>query len=249
MNRIHFSLQPLCMALVFLVIFLCPVSEDNLKATEDFIIDPEIETLAAFNFPKVCTGDMDVVSRPYDSHGSGYCETTVPVTITLGSTGNLKAEYNIMQWTSLYPDKPPTCSFTYDNPLAHNGTHDGQGNFTVSIHDVTVTGTYDECSMTGYGIEDVNYFISNAENEISFSIECECGMPRIKLTHPAGESPKVFTKGWVFGAECTYRDDNGKRLTSQMRFHGLGPVPSNPTKGPAVTPHSIRKDRIPSSFP
>ncbi len=178
MKRTHFSLVHLCVSLVFIVIFLCPVSADNCKATEDSVFDPDIETLAAFSFPKVCTGDMKVVSKPYDSHGSGYCETTVPLTITLSESGNLTAEYNFGLWTMLHHDQPPTCTFEYENPFTKEGTHDSQGNFTVSMHiqKVTVTGTYGEYTMTGHGIKDTEMFYGGSVDEISFTLECECGV-------------------------------------------------------------------------
>jgi len=178
MKRTHFSLVHLCVSLVFIVIFLCPISEDNLKATEDFVVDPDIETLAAFSFPKVCTGDMKVVSKPYDSHGSGYCETTVPLTITLSESGNLTAEYNFGLSTMLHHDQPPTCTFEYENPYTKEGTHDSQGNFTVSMHiqKITVTGTYGEYTMTGHGIKDTEMFFGGVVDEISFTLECEGGV-------------------------------------------------------------------------
>ena len=178
MKRTHFSLVHLCVSLVFIVIFLCPVSADNCKATEDSVIDPDIETLAAFSFPKVCTGDMKVVSKPYDKQGSGYCETTVPLTITLSESGNLTAEYNFGLWTMLHHDQPPTCTFEYENPYTKEGTHDSQGNFTVSMHiqKITVTGTYGEYTMTGHGIKDTEMFYGGVVDEISFTLECEGGV-------------------------------------------------------------------------
>lgn len=47
--------------------------------------------------------------------------------------------------------------------------------------------------------------------------------PDLKLTYPAGESSKVFTSGWVFGAQCTYRDD-GKEvdISDQVSWSGTG---------------------------
>ncbi len=41
----------------------------------------------------------------------------------------------------------------------------------------------------------------------------------LTLTHPAGKSPKVFTKGWVFGANC---EVNGKDMSKQIRWSGSG---------------------------
>lgn len=37
-------------------------------------------------------------------------------------------------------------------------------------------------------------------------------VPTLKLTYPAGYSPKVFIEGWVFGAECTYVDGYGNTV-------------------------------------
>ncbi len=48
--------------------------------------------------------------------------------------------------------------------------------------------------------------------------------PTIELTYPAGQSPKVFTDGWVFGAKCTYTNDEGKEvdISDQVSWSGTG---------------------------
>ena len=53
--------------------------------------------------------------------------------------------------------------------------------------------------------------------------------PTIELTYPAGQSPKVFTDGWVFGAKCTYRDDQGKEvdISDQVSWSGTGAFKPN----------------------
>ena len=46
----------------------------------------------------------------------------------------------------------------------------------------------------------------------------------LQLTYPAGESPKVFTSGWIFGARCTVTSTAGKTedISSQVRWEGTG---------------------------
>jgi len=54
--------------------------------------------------------------------------------------------------------------------------------------------------------------------------------PSLELTYPAGQSPKVFIKGWVFGASCTYTQ-NGTEvdLSDQVSWGGTGTF--NPNTG------------------
>jgi uncharacterized Zn-binding protein involved in type VI secretion len=46
----------------------------------------------------------------------------------------------------------------------------------------------------------------------------------LELTYPAGESPKIFTNGWVFGARCTLKSSTGKveDISGQVRWDGTG---------------------------
>jgi uncharacterized Zn-binding protein involved in type VI secretion len=53
----------------------------------------------------------------------------------------------------------------------------------------------------------------------------------LKLTHPAGESPKVFTEGWVFGAHCSVK---GRDLSDKVRWSGTGSF--KPVVGPRSSP-------------
>lgn len=65
----------------------------------------------------------------------------------------------------------------------------------------------------------------------------------IRLTHPAGESPMVFTDGWLFGVECLYvppdkvDDDDAqpKDLSTAVEWSGSGSF--QPETGPFSRPH------------
>jgi len=109
--------------------------------------------------------------------------------------------------------------------------------------------TYSEYYSGGYALLYGNYYASfllhgfaekmneqEAREYYATAKEClknivmEDEGPDIKLTYPAGQSPKVFTKGWVFGAQCTYRDD-GKEvdISDQVSWSGTGTF--SPDKG------------------
>ncbi len=47
---------------------------------------------------------------------------------------------------------------------------------------------------------------------------------RLSLTHPAGKSPKVFTKGWVFGASCLVNPGTRDQVdnSGNVRWKGTG---------------------------
>lgn len=47
---------------------------------------------------------------------------------------------------------------------------------------------------------------------------------QLSLTHPAGKSPKVFTKGWVFGASCLVNPGTREQVdnSGNVRWKGTG---------------------------
>jgi uncharacterized Zn-binding protein involved in type VI secretion len=53
----------------------------------------------------------------------------------------------------------------------------------------------------------------------------------IQLTYPSGQSPKVFTTGWLFGAKATV---GGKDISNQVKWSGSGKF--SPSKGPLSRP-------------
>ena len=65
----------------------------------------------------------------------------------------------------------------------------------------------------------------------------------LRLTYPVGESPMVFTSGWVFGVECLYvppdkvEDDDvePQDLSANVEWTGSGSF--NPKVGPVSRPH------------
>lgn len=57
--------------------------------------------------------------------------------------------------------------------------------------------------------------------------------PQLNLTYPAGESPKVFISGWVFGATCTL-DDGQTDCSEQVHWSGTGIF--TPNNGPRSRP-------------
>lgn len=59
---------------------------------------------------------------------------------------------------------------------------------------------------------------------------------RLTLTFPAGKSPKVFTDGWVFGAEAVETPDSRSphNISGEVRWKGTGIF--NPDRGPLSRP-------------
>lgn len=59
---------------------------------------------------------------------------------------------------------------------------------------------------------------------------------QVSLTFPAGRSPKVFTKGWVFGARCLVNPGSKEELdiSDQVRWKGTGIF--LPDRGPTCHP-------------
>ncbi len=59
---------------------------------------------------------------------------------------------------------------------------------------------------------------------------------QISLTYPAGDSPKVFTKGWVFGARCLVGPITRKQtdISADVRWKGTGTF--TPDRGPLSRP-------------
>lgn len=59
---------------------------------------------------------------------------------------------------------------------------------------------------------------------------------QLQLTYPAGESPKVFDNGWVFGARAILRPGTSKEknISRKIRWSGTGKF--QPKKGPESRP-------------
>lgn len=69
-----------------------------------------------------------------------------------------------------------------------------------------------------------------------FLSTCQCVVAvtsgvTIELTYPAGQSPKVFTAGWLFGAKATA---DGKDITGEVQWNGSGTF--SPAKGSLSRP-------------
>lgn len=62
------------------------------------------------------------------------------------------------------------------------------------------------------------------ENEDGICVEDKEIDVKISLTYPAGQSPKVFTSGWVFGAYATVKigDEPENDISSQVSWSGSG---------------------------
>ncbi len=65
---------------------------------------------------------------------------------------------------------------------------------------------------------------------ISF-LALETGNEKPELSYPAGKSPKVFDKGWIFGADFSLLNEKGELvdLSDQVEWSGTGSF--NPVKG------------------
>lgn len=59
---------------------------------------------------------------------------------------------------------------------------------------------------------------------------------QLSLTYPAGKSPKVFTKGWVFGAVCLVNPGTREQIdnSGNVRWKGTGTF--TPDRGPLSRP-------------
>lgn len=59
---------------------------------------------------------------------------------------------------------------------------------------------------------------------------------QVSLTYPAGKSPKVFTRGWVFGARCMVNPGTKEQfdISEDVRWKGTGTF--TPDRGPLSRP-------------
>lgn len=64
----------------------------------------------------------------------------------------------------------------------------------------------------------------------------ESGNEKPELGFPAGKSPKVFDKGWVFSASFSLLDDNGKFTDLSDEVEWSGTATFNPSKGKLSRP-------------
>lgn len=66
--------------------------------------------------------------------------------------------------------------------------------------------------------------------ELAFKLK-PAGSDKPELTYPAGRSPKVFDKGWVFGASFVLTDDNGKTIDLSDKVEWSGTASFQPAMG------------------
>jgi uncharacterized Zn-binding protein involved in type VI secretion len=59
---------------------------------------------------------------------------------------------------------------------------------------------------------------------------------QLSLTYPAGKSPKVFTKGWVFGASCIVNPGTRDQFDSSLNVRWKGTGTFRPDRGPLSRP-------------
>lgn len=72
-----------------------------------------------------------------------------------------------------------------------------------------------------------NYKASEAAELAKLNDQSD-GRVLLELQYPAGESPKIFTKGWVFGAKCLYLSDpeaedaEPEDISGEVNWEGSG---------------------------
>ncbi len=98
-------------------------------------------------------------------------------------------------------------------------------------------------SATGCGglsesdyLELIKAWLANSAEAASGDADTDTiGGVTLALTYPAGKSPKVFTKGWVFGAKCMVGSgENRKDISDQVKWSGTGSF--SPDRGPMSRP-------------
>lgn len=89
-------------------------------------------------------------------------------------------------------------------------TYRGRLTYNTADNTMTMSGTFTETSSSG------TYPWSASKPAPQKKVELE-------LTYPVGKSPKVFTKGWIFGARCVDRSGTGEKdLSSKVTWSGTG---------------------------
>jgi uncharacterized Zn-binding protein involved in type VI secretion len=130
------------------------------------------------------------------------------------------------------------------------GTHDLAGSFTVGIYNYVLdanvpymVGSFTEESLSAS--HTFHVATSASEEWITWNMELSrttgdgwnmntwtpCASNPLKLTYPAGQSPKVFSKGWIFGAECIH---DGVDCAANVKWEGTGTF--SPDRGPRSRP-------------
>ncbi len=135
------------------------------------------------------------------------------------------------------------------------GTHDSKGSFRIEVYNYItdenvpyIEGSFNETSLTS---NYTHYAASSASEEwVTFDLHLDrmdeelwdprawvpCMTNPLELTYPVGKSPRVFTKGWPFGARCVaYRGEEEIDCSDSVMWSGSGEF--HPNMGRRSTPN------------
>jgi uncharacterized Zn-binding protein involved in type VI secretion len=97
--------------------------------------------------------------------------------------------------------------------------------------EVTASPAYSEIHKAESRPQELKQAVDQYNPKVNKSNQMRADFQLLTLTYPAGQSPKVFTKGWVFGASCI----RGQRdISGNVRWKGTGTF--NPNRGPQSWP-------------
>ncbi len=139
-----------------------------------------------------------------------------------------------------YIDLSGTISGTVENEvLTANGVlasvlKDGK-RLQTGTNNVTIKGTVTEDKAEG------KVFIyeskSGERTDAFFSFKASLQKElKPELTFPAGNSPKVFNRGWIFGAEFIITDESGNEIDLSDKIQWSGTASFNPATGKSSHP-------------
>ncbi len=193
--------------------------------------------------------------------GGNYISSTAPgkrFIISVSKSGEVSIDMNI----ELRDEKTKETNYveikcSAAGELQNDGntmTAKGQGSILVYEKEELdenweITANFKGQIVTGNGLATISGTLEAVQGEdivhSTFTGESKAE-EGLRLTFPLGESPKVFDKGWKFGAECLLADSRGSVTDYSISIEWTGTATFNPATGPVSAPifNTIGANRI-----
>ncbi len=146
------------------------IAEDALANVDSAQTTITVKKEGTMTFPLSYSGPMNIEITVTTAQGTGSCSGQAWLSLDLLPGGAVTASSNYTAELTPYPNQPPTCTIGTGNIVQDNGTHDQNGNFSITLDIVPITGVYDENEISGSGSGTSGWMVLTFETKITFTL-------------------------------------------------------------------------------
>lgn len=200
-----------------------------------FVFIPTLFFSALCHSQNSYTGKFRVVG-PNSSNAAVY-ENSLTITVSPDNAASISLHFRGGSRTE--PEDYIDLSGTINGDVA-GGQLDASGSVAAEMKDGSRV-KQDQQGMTIIGTLNANkiegkVYLGPIYEGAFFDFTATGSELKPALTYPVGSSPKVFNKGWVFGASFSITDDEGNEVDLSDKVEWSGTATFNPAKGKTSHP-------------